>query len=122
MVLPGVLRFNLPACGERLAAVAFALGAGDTARGAGWNADAAIDAVAALADTIGMTHRLPDFGITAADFDASPRTPSTMRCWPTRRARRPGPTSAPSSPARSTAPARSAAPPTRAAGPGPDGG
>jgi alcohol dehydrogenase len=69
MVLPGVLRFNLPACEERLAAVAFALGAGDTARAAGWNADAAIDAVAALADTIGMTHRLPDFGITAADFD-----------------------------------------------------
>jgi alcohol dehydrogenase len=69
MVLPGVLRFNLPACGERLAAVAFALGAGDTARDAGWNADAAIDAVAALADTIGMTHQLPDFGITAADFD-----------------------------------------------------
>ena len=69
MVLPGVLRFNLPACEECLAAVAFALGAGDTARGAGWNADAAIDAVAALADRAGMTHRLPDFGITAADFD-----------------------------------------------------
>jgi len=69
MVLPGVLRFNLPACGERLAAVAFALGAGDTARSAAWNADAAIDAVAALVDTIGMTRRLPDFGITAADFD-----------------------------------------------------
>jgi len=69
MVLPGVLRFNLPACEERLAAVAFALGAGDTARGAAWNADAAIDAVAALADRAGMTHRLPDFGITAADFD-----------------------------------------------------
>src|SRR5215472_10085627 len=69
MVLPEVLRFNLPACEERLAAVAFALGAGDTARSTGWNADAAIDAVAALADTIGMTDRLPHFGITAADFD-----------------------------------------------------
>jgi alcohol dehydrogenase len=68
MVLPGVLRFNLPACGERLAAVAFAFGAGDTARDTGWNADAAIDAVAALADRIGMTRRLPDFGIAAADF------------------------------------------------------
>jgi alcohol dehydrogenase len=69
MVLPGVLRFNLPACGERLAAVAFAFGAGDTARDTGWNAAAAIDAVAALADRIGMTRRLPDFGIAAADFD-----------------------------------------------------
>jgi alcohol dehydrogenase class IV len=70
MVLPGVLRFNLPACRERLAAMAFALGAGDTARGAAWNATAAIDAVTALADRVGMTHRLPDFGITAADFGA----------------------------------------------------
>jgi alcohol dehydrogenase len=69
MVLPGVLRFNLPACEGRLAAVAFALGAGDTARSAGWNAAAAIDAVTALADRAGMTHRLPDFGITAADLD-----------------------------------------------------
>jgi alcohol dehydrogenase len=70
MVLPGSLRFNLPACRERLAAAAFALGAGDTARDAGWNADAAIDEAAALADRVGMTHRLPDFGITAADFGA----------------------------------------------------
>jgi alcohol dehydrogenase len=70
MVLPWVLRFNLPACRERLAAMAFALGAGDTARGAAWNAAAAIDAVTALAGRVGMTHRLPDFGITAADFGA----------------------------------------------------
>jgi alcohol dehydrogenase len=69
MVLPEVLRFNLPACGERLAAVAFALGTGDTARSAGWNAAAAIDAVSSLADRVGMTHQLADFGITAADFD-----------------------------------------------------
>jgi len=69
MMLPGVLRFNLPACEESLAAAAFAFGAGDTARSAGWNAAAAIDAVGALADRIAMTHRLPDFGITAADFD-----------------------------------------------------
>jgi alcohol dehydrogenase class IV len=69
MVLPGVLRFNISACQDRLAPVAFALGAGDTARGAGWNAAAAADAVAALADQVGMTHQLPDFGITAADFD-----------------------------------------------------
>jgi alcohol dehydrogenase class IV len=68
MVLPEVLRFNLPVCGERLAAVAFALGAGDTARSAGWNAAAAIDAVTSLADRVQMTHRLPDFGITATDF------------------------------------------------------
>jgi alcohol dehydrogenase len=69
MVLPEVLRFNLPACGERLAAVALALGAGDTAHSAGWNAAAAIAAVTSLAGRVGMTHRLTDFGITAADFD-----------------------------------------------------
>ncbi len=69
MVLPGVLRFNIGVCEDRLAPVAFALGAGNTARGAGWNAAAAVDAVATLADQVGMTHLLPDFGITAADFD-----------------------------------------------------
>jgi alcohol dehydrogenase len=69
MVLPGVLRFNMDACQDRLAPVAFALGAGDTARAAGWNAAAAADAVAALAGQVGMTHQLPDFGISAADFD-----------------------------------------------------
>lgn len=69
MVLPQVLRFNLPACPDRLAAMALALGAGDTARDPEWNAAAAIDAVTALAQRIGMTHRLPDFGITAGDFD-----------------------------------------------------
>ncbi len=69
MVLPGVLRFNLGVCQDRLAPVAFALGAGDTARSTGWNAAAAVDAVAALADQVGMTHQLADFGITAADFE-----------------------------------------------------
>jgi alcohol dehydrogenase len=69
MVLPGVLRFNIGACEDRLAAVAFAVGAGDTARSTGWNAAAAIDAVSALADRVGMKHQLPGFGITAADFD-----------------------------------------------------
>ena len=124
MVLPGVLRFNLPACGERLAAVAFALGAGDTARSATWNADAAIDAVAALVDTIGMTHRLPDFGITAADFggiaadalddEVLANTPR----WPAGddiRAILAGALDG-------TGQVPAAAPPTRAAGAGPDGG
>ncbi|HEY2126315.1 MAG TPA: iron-containing alcohol dehydrogenase [Streptosporangiaceae bacterium] len=69
MVLPAVLRFNRPACAERLADVAFALGAGDTAHSTGWNATAAIEAISALAAAAGMIHRLSDFGITPADFD-----------------------------------------------------
>ena len=69
MVLPGVLRFNIGACEDRLVAVAFAAGAGDTARSAGWNAAAAVDAVTALAARAGITQQLPGFGITAADFD-----------------------------------------------------
>ncbi len=48
MLLPQVLRFNLPACGSRLADVGFALGAADTGRPAEWNGRAAIDAVAGL--------------------------------------------------------------------------
>jgi alcohol dehydrogenase class IV len=120
MVLPGVLRFNLPACRERLAAAAFALGAGDTTRDSGWNADAAIDAAAALADRIGMTHRLPDFGITAADFgavaadalddevlDNTPRPPASADIRAILAGALDG---------------TGRVPPTRAAGPGPDGG
>ena len=124
MVLPGVLRFNLPACEERLAAVAFALGAGDTARGAGWNADAAIGAVAALADTIGMTHRLPDFGITAADFDGiaadalDDEVLANTPRWPAGADIR----AILSGALEGTGQVPAAAPPTRAAGPGPDGG
>jgi alcohol dehydrogenase len=120
MVLPGVLRFNLPACRERLAAVAFALGARDTARDTGWNAEAAIDAAAALVDTIGMYHRLPDFGITAADFgavaadaledevlDNTPRPPASADIRAILTGALDG---------------TGQVPPTRAAGPGPDGG
>jgi alcohol dehydrogenase len=76
LVLPEVLSFSRPACRERLAELSFALGAGETgARGAGetaadadGNASAAISAVAALAESVGMMHRLADFGITSADF------------------------------------------------------
>src|SRR5260370_2446671 len=53
MLLPHVLRFNAQVCEERLADVAFALGAGDPGRTSGWNAQAAIDAIARLADRLG---------------------------------------------------------------------
>jgi alcohol dehydrogenase len=68
MLLPDVLRFNLPVRTERLADIAFAFGAGDTHQTEGGNAAAAIDAVAALRDRIGLTAALGDFGITEADF------------------------------------------------------
>jgi alcohol dehydrogenase len=68
LVLPQVLRFNSPVCEERLAEVAFAFGAGDTAKSAEWNAGAAIEAVTRLAARVGLTGRLPDFGVTPADF------------------------------------------------------
>lgn len=68
LVLPQVLRFNGPVCEERLAEVAFAFGAGDTAKSAEWNARAAVEAITGLAARVGLTGRLPDFGITPADF------------------------------------------------------
>ena len=68
LVLPQVLRFNAPVCAERLADAAFAFGAGDRGESAGWNAGAAIDAITGLAGAVGLTGRLPDFGVTAADF------------------------------------------------------
>jgi len=67
-VLPQVLRFTVPACAGRLADVAFALGVGDAARDTGWNAGAAVGAVAGLAGRVGLTQRLAGLGITYADF------------------------------------------------------
>jgi alcohol dehydrogenase len=68
MVLPEVLRFNLPVRTERTADIAFALGVGDTHADVSRNAAAAIDAVAALAEQVGVTQRMGDFGITEADY------------------------------------------------------
>ena len=68
MILPEVLRYNLPVRTERMADVAFALGVGDTAASTERNAAAAIDAVAALRETVGITERLAHFGITEADY------------------------------------------------------
>ncbi len=69
VLLPHVLRFNADVCRDRLADVAFALGVGDTGRASGPNADAAIDAIAGLADRLGMAQRLADLGITGTHFD-----------------------------------------------------
>jgi alcohol dehydrogenase len=68
MLLPDVLRFSLPVRTERMADVAFALGVGDTHADAGRNAAAAIEAVAALREQVGLTALIADFGITDADF------------------------------------------------------
>jgi len=68
MLLPGVLRFNLPVRTERMADIAFALGAGDTHAAAGRNAEAAIEAIGALREQVGLTAVFADFGITEADF------------------------------------------------------
>ncbi|HET9967070.1 MAG TPA: iron-containing alcohol dehydrogenase [Streptosporangiaceae bacterium] len=68
MLLPEVLRFNLPTRLERMAEVAFALGVGDTHADTWPNAEAAIGAVTALRDDVGLNRLMSDFGITAADF------------------------------------------------------
>ena len=67
-VLPQALRFNLATCQDRLADVAFALGAGDTGRDQAGNAEAAIDAVTALRDSVGLTGTLAAFGIGPGDY------------------------------------------------------
>jgi alcohol dehydrogenase class IV len=68
VVLPQVLGFNLAACQDRLADVAFALGVGDTGAGQAANAEAAIDAVTGLRDRVGLAGRLAAFGIGAGDY------------------------------------------------------
>jgi alcohol dehydrogenase len=70
LVLPEVLAFSQQVSSERLADLAFALGAGSTAADADGNASAAVAAVAALAASVGMKHRLADFGIGTGEFDA----------------------------------------------------
>ena len=68
MLLPEVLRFYLPVRTERMADVAFALGVGDTHADTWLNAEAAIGALTALRDEVGLTRLTGDFGITEADF------------------------------------------------------
>ena len=68
VLLPGVLRFNLPVRTERLADIAFALGVGDTHADTWLNAEAAIGALTALRDEVGLTRLIGDFGITEASF------------------------------------------------------
>jgi alcohol dehydrogenase len=68
LVLPQVLRFSRPACEQRLADVAAALGASDAGE-LGQSADAAIEAVAALAASLGLARRLGEFGIEPGEFD-----------------------------------------------------
>ena len=68
VVLPQVLRFNLAAREDRLADVAFALGAGDTGRDRSGNAEAAIAAVTALRDRLGLAGTLAGFGIGPGDY------------------------------------------------------
>jgi alcohol dehydrogenase len=67
MLLPEVLRFNLPARLERMADVAFALGVGDSHADTWLNAEAAIGAVTALRDEVGLNRLMSDVGITEAD-------------------------------------------------------
>jgi alcohol dehydrogenase len=70
MVLPSVLAFSLPVSRDRLAEIAFGLGAGDTAAAADGNAAAAVHAIAELGASVGMDHTLSQFGITEGDFPA----------------------------------------------------
>jgi alcohol dehydrogenase len=68
LLLPEILRFNLPVRTERMADVALALGVGDTRADAWRNAEAAIGAITALRHEVGLDRLIGDFGITEADF------------------------------------------------------
>jgi alcohol dehydrogenase len=68
LVLPQVLEFSAPARLDRLAAIASALGAGDSGKDTSWNAAAAIDAVRELRAEVGLDATLADVGVDAADF------------------------------------------------------
>ena len=68
LVLPGVLKFNAAVRRDRIADLAFPLGAGRTGRSAAWNAAAAVAAVAALAAGLGLGGLPAGTALTEADF------------------------------------------------------
>jgi alcohol dehydrogenase len=68
LVLPGVLKFNAAVRRDRIADLAFPLGAGRTGRSAAWNCGAAIDAVAALAAALGLGELPAGTALTPADY------------------------------------------------------
>jgi alcohol dehydrogenase len=68
MVIPGCLRFSLPARVSQLADIAFALGVGDTSATVARNAEAAINEITALRELLGMTSQLTDYGVAEADY------------------------------------------------------
>jgi alcohol dehydrogenase class IV len=68
LVLPQVLEFTAPGRLDRLAAIASALGVGDSGKDIGWNAAAAIDAVRELRAQVGLDVRPAGVGVDAADF------------------------------------------------------
>ncbi|HET7018492.1 MAG TPA: iron-containing alcohol dehydrogenase [Streptosporangiaceae bacterium] len=69
MVLPQVLRFSEPVRRDRLAAIAFALDAGDRGKDSAWNATAAIAAIESLIAEVGLDVSPADYGITEPDFE-----------------------------------------------------
>jgi aldehyde dehydrogenase (NAD+) len=63
VVLPHAMRFNLPACAERYALVAEALGVRTPAMGAEQAAGAAVEALARLVGQVGLPVRLRDIAV-----------------------------------------------------------
>jgi alcohol dehydrogenase len=70
LVLPQALEFTAPARLDRMAAIALALGAGDSGKDSAWNAAAAIEAVRDLRAEIGLAVTLADVGVDATDIAA----------------------------------------------------
>jgi len=69
MMLP-VLRFNAPACAERMADIGVAMGLDVAQAPAKEGADAALDALAELVSDIGIPPRLRDVGVAREDLEA----------------------------------------------------
>ena len=69
VMLPHIMRFNLPTCTPAYARLALALGAGRVGDSDDANAAAAIAAVEALSAEVGTAKRLADFGMTDALVD-----------------------------------------------------
>ncbi len=82
LLLPTVMEFNMPCCIEKYGVIAQAMGVDTTGMSAVEAAQAACDAVKALAIHVGIPQHLSDLGITEDDIPALAAQAITDVCTP----------------------------------------
>jgi alcohol dehydrogenase len=74
IVLEQVLRYNLPVRLERMAEISFALGVGNTQSDDSANAEAAIQRISQLVESVGLKATLSDYKVQESDLETLAET------------------------------------------------